>query len=866
MKNLSMKIKMALAVSLLFVPVIFLLGWMANSYQEQSLKKAISNQQFLLVSSLAASIDDKLRLAHNALIASARQMPPDALNDAERAQHFLDARISLLSVFDNGLFLLSREGKLIAESPFLPRRRGLDLASFEFFRQTLATGKPFISRPYLSLHTPGHPAIVFSAPIFDRQGRLTAILGGSFDLWGSNFLEDIAHTRYGDASSFYLTDRDRTVIVHSDRRRIMTRELPQGANSIYEKALTGFDGSDEAVNSQGIRVISSVRHLQTTGWILVASYPAAEAYAPLKAAKRYLLLVVAGLSIAILPITWLLMRWLTAPLVAFTRHVESFPQDSGRFKPFFIESGDEIGIMARAYNSMVKSLEEQQTANQASMAQQKRAEEALQEEKEKFSLAFQAMPSVIAISTLEEGRYLEVNEAFEKAMGYGRGEVIGRSAAELDTWEKPEERDRVLQMLTRGEKVRNLELRFRQKSGAIIYSLFSAEVIVIGGQRCLLSLTTDIGARKRAEEKLRRSEERYRRLYNETPVMLHSIDQEGRLVSVSNCWLDTMGYERDEVLGRRTTDFLTEGCRRYAEDIVIPEFLRTGVCKEVPYQFVKKNGEIIHVLLSAIAERNEEGKVVRSLAVVIDVTERKHDLEEIERLHTDLAARAFALENANRELESFSYSVSHDLRKPLTVINGYSQLIRELCGSGLNDVCQGYLREIFDETLQMNELIDAILKLSVVTRNEVSRDVVDLSAIASEVAAELNLTAPERRVAFVIEGGVTVNGDAKLLRVVLENLLGNAWKYTMKRQEARIEFGVADVSGKPACFVRDNGPGFKMDDAEKIFVPFQRLAGADRFKGHGIGLATVERIIRRHGGRIWAEGAPGQGATFWFTV
>jgi PAS domain S-box-containing protein len=1019
MKNLSMKIKMAVAVSLLFVLVIVLLGWAALSYQEQSLKNAISRQQFALVSSLAANIDEKLNLAHTALISASRQLPPQAVSNPERAQSFLDDRISLRSVFDNGLFLVSRDGKLIAESPFLSRRRGLDLKFSEFIQQTLASGKPLISRPYTSAHTPGHPAIVFSAPVYDGQGRVVAILGGSFDLWGTNFLEDLTHTRYGDASYFYLTDCDRTIIVHPDQRKILTKKFFQTDDPLYEKALAGFEGSGEGVSSHGAKVISSVKHLRTTGWILVASYPTAEAYAPLKAAQRYFIVAIVGLSIAILPITWLLMRWLTAPLVAFTRHVESLPQASGRYQTLDIRSGDEIGIMARAFDQVVISLERQQEANQSRLEallrlnqldasslgdiadfaleeavhltrstigylafvsedesvltmyswsrnamaacamgskpleydlaatglwgeavrqrkpvitndyaapspwkkgypaghvavrrhmnvpifdgerivivagvgnkdgeydetdvkqltllmqgawrrlQHRRAEEALREEREKFSLAFQAMPSVIAISTLEEGRYLEVNEAFEKAMGYGRDEVIGRSTAELNTWEKPEERDRVLGMLAKGEKVRNLELSFRQKSGAIIYSLFSAEIITIGGERCLLTLTTDIGARRKAEEKLRRSEERYRRFYNETPVMLHSVDQEGRLISVSNYWLEILGYQRDEVLGRRTTEFLTEGCRRQAEEVVIPQFLRTGFCKEIPYQMVKKSGEIVHVLLSAIAERNEEGKVVRSLAVVQDVTERKRALEEIERLHTDLAARAFELENANRELESFSYSVSHDLRKPLTVINGYCQLIKELYGIELNDICRTYLQEIHDETLQMNDLIDALLKLSYVNRSEIGRDVVDLSGIAEEVAAELQLTEPQRRVTFRFAGGVTVTGDPNLLRVVLENLIGNAWKYTRNQPEAVIEFGIMDVNGKTACFVRDNGAGFPMADAEELFVPFYRLHAAEEFKGHGIGLATVERIIRRHHGRIWAEGEPGKGATFSFII
>ena len=277
MNNLSLQTKMALAVSLLFLVLIVLLAWGALSFQERALKKAISSQQFSLVSSLAASIDDKLELAHNALITAARRIPPEALLDGDLAQGFLDARISLHSVFDNGLFLISSAGKLIADSPFLPDRRGRDMTSFEFFQRTIATGRPYISAPYTSVRAPGHPAIFLSAPIVDNNGKVIAILGGSFDLWGSNFLKDLSATRYGDAEFFSLTDRNRTIIVHPDRSKILTKKLPPESDPLYEKALGGFEGSGETVTAQGERIIASVRHLRAPGWILTAGSHAAEA-------------------------------------------------------------------------------------------------------------------------------------------------------------------------------------------------------------------------------------------------------------------------------------------------------------------------------------------------------------------------------------------------------------------------------------------------------------------------------------------------------------------------------------------------------------------------------------------------------------
>ncbi len=238
--------------------------------------------------------------------------------------------------------------------------------------------------------------------------------------------------------------------------------------------------------------------------------------------------------------------------------------------------------------------------------------------------------------------------------------------------------------------------------------------------------------------------------------------------------------------------------------------------------------------------------------------------EEVERLRKDLRSQTSGLEAANKEMEAFTYSVTHDLRKPLTIINGYCQVIKDLCVGSLDEQCNDYIDKIYYGTVQMNQLIDALLKFSLLGRGELRREMVNLSDIASSIAAELRIAEPERRVTFHIAEGIVVNGDAVLLRVVLDNLIGNAWKYTSKREEAVIELGVTEHEGKSTCFVRDNGLGFDMADAEKLFIPFQRLAARDEVKGHGIGLATVHRIIQRHGGRIWAEGKPGEGATFYF--
>lgn len=244
--------------------------------------------------------------------------------------------------------------------------------------------------------------------------------------------------------------------------------------------------------------------------------------------------------------------------------------------------------------------------------------------------------------------------------------------------------------------------------------------------------------------------------------------------------------------------------------------------------------------------------------------------EEIRRLNAELEQRVLErtaqLKASNQELEAFSYSVSHDLRAPLRSIDGFSQSLLEDYGDQLDTQGKDYLQRVRKASQRMSQLIDDLLELSRVTRSEMSYQWVNLSRQAQQIAEDLQKTQPERQGEFVIAEDIIVRGDARLLRIALENLLGNAWKFTAKRACAWIEFGVEQHEGKPAYFVRDNGAGFDMAYAAKLFHPFTRLHAADEFPGTGIGLATVQRILHRHGGRVWGEGAVDQGATFFFTL
>jgi PAS domain S-box-containing protein len=500
------------------------------------------------------------------------------------------------------------------------------------------------------------------------------------------------------------------------------------------------------------------------------------------------------------------------------------------------------------------------------ITERKQAEEALQESEERFRSTFNQVAVGIG-HVAPDGRWLRINQKYCDIVGYTEEELKALTIEDITHPDDKEASLKNFRLLLEG-KLDNysLEKRYIRKDGSTLWVNLTASMVTdaAGNQRFAVGVVEDITARKRTEAALQKSEKKFSKIFHSAPALIGiSTLVEGRIIDINETGLRTLGYQPEEMIGRTLLELgILENPAEH--DMVERMLLKQGPVRNHEINFRGKTGERFTGLLSAeLIDMNGERYI---LAMVRDITLRKRAVEQIEKLNADLATRAAELEFANVELEAFNYTVAHDLRKPLTVINGYCQAIMALCGDRFDDKCRGYLQEAYEGTLHMNRLIDALLDFSRLAHCEIKPESVDLSAMAGEIAAGLRLADPDRRVSFVIAEGVSAEGDPALLRMILENLLGNAWKYTAKRQVARIEFGMTEVDGKQACFVRDNGTGFDMGYAEKLFTPFQRLPGTDEFKGHGIGLATVERIIRRHGGRVWAEGEPGKGATFYFTL
>lgn len=485
------------------------------------------------------------------------------------------------------------------------------------------------------------------------------------------------------------------------------------------------------------------------------------------------------------------------------------------------------------------------------------------------SLLFENLTDGVMILD-DEGRIIDWNAAAERIFGYSKTEILGQMPTMLYSAEVgPHTAKDIHRAFAQGEHWSGETSCLRQDGGqrtceTVIVPVQGAQGLFIAR----LVVNRDISERKQVEQALRDSEQLYRSMFENNPLPMWAYDLETlAFLDVNDAAIDRYGYTRDEFLAMTIKDIrppadvpaLMENIAQLDSDFDAPDFWR----------HLKKDGSIIDVEVTSHAI-SLTGRAAR-LVLAQDVTSRLQIEAEIRRLNEELERRVdertAQWAATNHELESFSYSVSHDLRAPLRSIDGFSLALMEDDHDHLTSQGQDYLRRIRSATQRMSELIDALLVLSRVARIEVQYEVLDLSRMALTITDELRRQDPSRDVQWVIAPHLPTKGDPRLLRIVLDNLLGNAWKFTSKRDAANIEFGgqlLAD--GTPVFFVRDNGAGFDMAYADKLFGAFQRLHRMDDFPGTGIGLATVQRIIHRHSGRVWAKGGIDQGATFYFTL
>jgi PAS domain S-box-containing protein len=471
------------------------------------------------------------------------------------------------------------------------------------------------------------------------------------------------------------------------------------------------------------------------------------------------------------------------------------------------------------------------------------------------------------VETSFDGRYQRVNRKFCEMLGYREDELVGRLAADITHPEDRNSDPRRQELLAGSRKSFTGERRYLRRDGRVIWVSRTVSLAHDEAGRPLhfIRIIEDISERRAAEE-------RYRATFDSAPVgILHTSIDNSRVLKANRRACAMLGYTEAELLSMTAPDLVHPDYRfkdreRYADQLIDPQ--APSFASERLY--VRKDGSSIWVRRTVSVVRDASGTPEYFIRIIEDITAARQQSEALARLNAELEQRVEArtadLLSANRELEAFAYSISHDLRAPLRAIDSFSRIAMDETDAAPGSPATLALERVRANAQRMGQLIDDLLGLSRIGRATLKLGRVDLSMLATAVGEELRESDPDRTVQMVVQPGVVVVADANLLRIALGNLVGNAWKFTRNRADARIEIGAETVGGETVCFVRDNGAGFDMRFVEKLFGPFQRLHGDAEFPGTGIGLAIVERVVRRHGGWIRAEGEVGKGATIRFTL
>jgi len=498
----------------------------------------------------------------------------------------------------------------------------------------------------------------------------------------------------------------------------------------------------------------------------------------------------------------------------------------------------------------------------------KSVEAALRASEEKFAKAFETSPDAIVMLTETDGRILALNGGAQRLLGVVRDEVVGQTTHEANVWPCAETRAGILSDLRSGQRVHEVETRLVNARGETFDVLVSAERLSVQDQALMILVLRDVTERKRAERDLRASEEKFARAFASSPDSI-SISRltDGRLIEINEGSIRLFGYSREESLGRTSTE-LGLWVRPEDRDSMREKLLATGRLRDHEASMRRKDGTCFDALFSAeIIEFSGQRCLV---GVVRDITEKKRAeaalREAYDTLEQRVRDRTAELTAINHELESFTYSVSHDLRAPVRHIHGYSRILMEDHAASLNDEGRRQLDRICSAAERMGQLIDDLLSLSRLGRKPIEKAEVDLDRLVVDVCEEAGRREDGPRIDFRIGSLGRASADDGLIRQVWANLIDNAVKYSSRREDPVVTVDTRRDNGTTWYRVSDNGVGFDPAYSHKLFGVFQRLHSREEFPGTGVGLAIVHRIVARHGGQVRGQSQPGSGATFEFCL
>lgn len=478
--------------------------------------------------------------------------------------------------------------------------------------------------------------------------------------------------------------------------------------------------------------------------------------------------------------------------------------------------------------------------------------------------------SMDAIAVIQDGKFKFVNPALVVLTGYTAYELYNMPVINFIHKDYQQEINELYQKTLESKTIPKIhDYKAHTKNNKILWLESIENQIIWEEKPAIMSFIRDISEKKQIEETLRISEDKFKYIFDNS-LIGKSITSPTGEIHVNKAFCNMLGYSMKELQNYKWQDIT------HPEDIETNQekiaSLLSGEKDSTRFikRYIHKNGAVIWADVSTSIRRDKKGIPLYFMTVIIDITERKHAEEEIKKLNAGLEKkvieRTSELTELNKEMESFSYSVSHDLKAPLRSINGFSQILLDEHSHKLDDEGKNLLSHIQSSCKLMDMLIEDLLSLSKVTRHEINYQKIDLTDMINSIISEIKKNNPEHKVNIIINRIPEVESDYNLLNIALTNLIGNAWKFTEKITDPKIEFGNILDKNETVYFIRDNGVGFNMAYADKLFGAFQRLHTQKEFPGTGIGLAIVKRIIKRLGGRIWADAKEGKGATFYFVL
>ncbi|HIJ88112.1 MAG TPA: PAS domain S-box protein [Desulfuromonadales bacterium] len=909
MSRFSLKIKATLFFPFVIAAALFCLLLFIQLLFHGYLKESISSQQDQIVSNSAEEIDRELVAAQKPLLALANKLPVTLLANPDESLAFLLERTESTGYFDNGMFLFDANGRIIAELPLGTSRTGQDFSFRDYLKITFTTKKPHISDPYISSQSHHHPAIMLTAPIFDQNGAVAAVLCGSIDLIGNNFLGGINRRRIGRTGYQFLFDLKRTMIVHPDKSRIMKQDIPPGANRLLDRALTGFEGTEETVNSRGLKTLATFKRLKAKEWIVGGNFPLAEAYQPIYRIRNVFLIAIPLLTLSMFLFMRRYLKRLTAPIIQLTNHVEDLSGKTGDER-FFTEQGEEeITTLGRAFNELVRETDQQRFLLEDELKKHVHADELLHRQNQYLQALHETtlglitrldVASVLQAIVLRSGRlvgtehcflYLvnttktEMNMVYQSGIyealthdpvRFGEG-ICGKvwatgtshSVADYNLWEGrlPAVDRNILHAMAGvpikagNEVVGVLGLVFIEKGA--YFSEQQMQALEQFGELASLALENARLNEESQRELLerRKVEESLRKLsvaVEQSPASIIITDTSGTIEYVNPHFTELTGYSFIEVVGQnpsflKTGETSTEQYRKLWQTIL------AGGEWRGEFHNRKKNGQLYWEQALIAPIRDDNGVITHFIAIKEDITERKQ-LEAQLRHSQKMDA-----------VGQLAGGIAHDFNNILTAIVGYASIIHLKLpdGSSLKKsaeqitataergatLTQGLLafsRKLTSHrvTVDLNEIINRVHQLLL---RLISEDINLEIKLAPQI---LPILADTGRIEQILMNIATNSRDAMPR--------GGSIVITTEAVIINSDFVLAKGFGKPGRYAlltcTDSGEGMAEDVVKHIFEPFYTTK--DIGKGTGLGLSIVYGIVKEHNGYAYCNSTVGFGTVF----